>query len=207
MRDVTLRSAPSGDFARALHSARVAIQYEEMASARRSRDDAMAENALWLLHQLGPDGKIVLWAHNFHVSTLANAMGRVLRDSLANDLVILGFSFAQGSFNAVRRSGSTLSGLQPLTAAPPQPWSYEHYFSATEQPRFLLDLRNRSAAGDSAAWLAGPRRFRSIGAVYDPDNDDPFGYNAQLPNEFDLVIYVATSSPSMLLPFRPPSAF
>ncbi|HJS43976.1 MAG TPA: erythromycin esterase family protein [Gemmatimonadales bacterium] len=199
-------SSPA-EFARALHSARVAIQYEEMASGRRSRDAAMAENALWLLRHLGPDGKIVLWAHNFHVSTLAGAMGRVLRDSLGNDVVILGFSFANGRFNAVRRTGSTLSGLQPLTAAPPQPLSYEHYFSEGEHLRFLLDLRNRTSAGDSAAWLAGPRRFRSIGAIYDPNNDEPFGYNAALPNEFDLMIYLATSSPSILLPFRMPSAF
>jgi erythromycin esterase-like protein len=35
-----------------------------MTSNRRSRDAAMADNAAWLLDQLGPEGKIVLWAHN-----------------------------------------------------------------------------------------------------------------------------------------------
>ncbi len=206
-RDAYETASSPAEFARALHSARVAIQYEEIASGRSTRDVAMAENALWLLHELGPGKKIVLWAHNFHVSTRAGAMGSVLRDSLGNDLVIVGFSFANGSFNAVQQSGSRLFGLRALVAAPPQAWSYEHYFSATARPRFLLDLRNRTASGDSAAWLAGPRRFRAIGAVYDPENDDVFSYQAHLPLEFDIVSYFATSAPSLLLPYRPPQSF
>lgn len=50
------------------------MEYEEMASQRSTRDAAMAENAGWLLDQVGPDGKIVLWAHNGHIQTELNVM-------------------------------------------------------------------------------------------------------------------------------------
>jgi hypothetical protein len=62
-------------------------------------------------------------------------------------------------------------------------------------------------SSDSAAWLAGPRRLRSIGAVYDPDDDAPFGYTSYLSSEFDLLVSFAASSPTSILPFHPPTSF
>ncbi|MGE5802816.1 MAG: erythromycin esterase family protein [Gemmatimonadota bacterium] len=194
-------------FARALQSARVAIQYEEMTSGRRSRDAAMAENALWLLDQLGPSGRIVLWAHNFHVSTLPGAMGQHLRAQLGGDLVNLGFGFTGGSFTAVRQSGTSFLGLQTLSVPGPTAYSYEHYFSSASVPLFLLDLRGRTLTSDTTSWLAGPRFFRSIGCCYDPDTPERYRYNAHLPDEFDLIIYLRGTTPTTVLPYRPPSAF
>ena len=200
-------AASSADqFALALRSARVAIQFEEMASQRRSRDAAMAENVLWLLDRLGPNGKLVLWAHNFHVSTLPNAMGRDLRAALGSDLVILGFAFGQGSFSGVRMTASSPRGLQTLTAPPIVASSYEHYFQSVSRPRFLLDLR-RPLASDSASWLAGPRLLRSIGCCFDPDQPHLYNYESRLPQEFDLMVYFRDTSPSNVLPYRPPTTF
>ena len=199
-------ASSADEFALALRSARVAIQFEEMASGRRSRDAAMAENALWLLDRLGPNGKLVLWAHNFHVSTLPNAMGRDLRAALGSDLVILGFAFGGGSFSGVRMAGGALRGLQTLTAPPIVASSYEHYFQSVTPVRFLLDLR-RPLASDSASWLAGPRLLRSIGCCFDPDQPHLYAYESRLPQEFDLMVYFRNTSPSNVLPYRPPSTF
>jgi erythromycin esterase len=106
-RDPYAALTSEADWARAAHSARVAIQYERMASNRESRDSAMAENARWLLDQLGPQGKIVLWAHNAHVGAYDGAMGSLLRQRLGSQLFVMGFDFARGSFSGVRMSGST----------------------------------------------------------------------------------------------------
>jgi erythromycin esterase len=206
-RRVAYTAASDADrHALAVRSARVAIQFEEMASSRRSRDAAMAENALWLLERLGPNGKIVLWAHNFHVSTLPGAMGRDLRAALGNNLVILGFGFGTGSFTGVRMQSSSPRGLETLLAPAIVPFSYEHYFSSISKPAFLLDLR-RPLPPDSGSWLAGPRPSRSIGCCMDPDQPQLYMYQSQLPKEFDLLIYFGASSPTTVLPYRPPSVF
>jgi erythromycin esterase-like protein len=199
-------SSPAA-FARALQSLRVTVQYEEMTSRRQSRDESMAENALWLLDQLGPNGKIVLWAHNFHVSTLPGAMGQHLRAQLGGDLVNLGFTFTGGSITAVLQSGASFLGVQELLVPGPTAYSYEHYFSSASAPRFLLDLRGRDLTSDTTSWLAGPRFLRTIGCCYDPTTPDRYRYQAWLPDEFDLIIHLGGSTRTVSLPYRPPNTF
>jgi len=126
-------SSPS-EWARAVQSARVAVQFEEMSSYRRSRDLAMADNAKWLLDQLPAGGKIVLWAHNGHVATSSSAtlgatMGWSLRQTFGQAMVVMGFSFAQGTFNAVVAAGAEeraehrggLLGHHARLVLPPRP--------------------------------------------------------------------------------------
>lgn len=204
-RDAYVAATSATEWTRALRSARVAIQYEEMASSRASRDAAMAENAAWLLDQAGPGGKIVLWAHNGHVKTSDDAMGGVLRQTLGREMVVIGFAFGQGSFSAVRQSGSAFTGLTTLTADPPEPGSYEDHFASAGMPRFMLDLRN--AQGADMAWLAGPLFHRNIGCCYDPARPAQYWQPVRLPNQYDMVIYFADTTPSEVLPFRYPTSF
>ena len=197
------------EWARAARSARVAIQYEQMASNRVTRDASMADNASWLLDQLGPQGRIVLWAHNYHVSTYSGSMGSVLRPKLGTQLFILGFDFARGSFTAVKQSGSTYQGLATVTADEPKPSSYEEYFSSAGLPEFLLDLRGRALDTPDSSWLAGPRSSRSlnIGCCYDASLASGYWQPLQLPQLFDAVVFFENSTPSAVLPFRYPATF
>jgi len=204
-------ASSAGAWARASHSARVAIQYEEMASNRRTRDVAMADNVAWLVGQLPPDGKIVLWAHNGHVSTQAvptwTPMGYALRQTYGKAMVVMGFSFARGSFNAVGQSGSTYTTVGAHTVDDLRAQSYEYYFRWSHQPQFFLDLRGRSGRADTPAFLAGPRYTRSIGAVYNEAAPSQYWYSATLPQEYDVSIFIERTTPSVLLPFNHPSTF
>jgi len=196
------------EWARAVQSARVAVQYEEMSSNRRTRDLAMADNAKWLLDQLPAGGKIVLWAHNGHVSTSSRTtMGGALRDMFGRTMVVMGFSFAQGTFNAIGMSGSTYTSLGQHTVGAPKYDSYEEYFSASRMPRFFLDLRNRSTMSDMPSWLPGPRSALSIGAVYSDATPDSYYYQARLPTEYDVVIFLDQTTASVPLPFNYPRSF
>ncbi|MGH7469246.1 MAG: erythromycin esterase family protein [Longimicrobiales bacterium] len=197
----------AAEYARALRSARVVIQWEGMESQRLTRDAAMAENALWLLEQLGPDGKIVLWAHNGHVSKAQNAMGPHLRAALGGDFMNIGFSFRGGSFTAVTQQGQTFLGLNAHTATELIPHSYTYYLAAANRPQFVLDLRGRAASSDSTSWLLGPRSFRSIGCCFNPALPQNYWYDTRLPAEFDAVIHFQTTNPSRLLPFLYPTSF
>ena len=196
------------EWARAAQSARVAVQYEEMSSNRRSRDLAMADNAKWLLDQLPAGGKIVLWAHNGHVSTSSSAtMGWGLREMVGQSMVVMGFSFARGTFNAIGMSGSSYTQLGPHTVSGPKYDAYEEYFFASGMPRFFLDLRNRSTTPDTPSWLSGPRNALSIGAVYADATPDSYYYLARLPAEYDVMIYLDQTTASVLLPFSYPRSF
>ena len=41
----------------------------------------------------------------------------------------------------------------------------------------------------------------------DPDQPELYIYQSRLPNEFDLLIYFGASSPTTVLPYRPPTVF
>jgi erythromycin esterase-like protein len=70
-------------FAHALQSARVVLQAEDLFTSNPSRDLYVAENASWLLEQAGSEVKIVLWAHNGHISKIGDV--GIVRLVLRND--------------------------------------------------------------------------------------------------------------------------
>jgi erythromycin esterase len=196
-------------WARAVQSARVAVQFEEMSSNRRSRDLAMADNVKWLLEQMPDGGKIVLWAHNGHVSTSAsrNGMGAALRQMFGQQMVVMGFSFGQGTFNAVGSTGTAYTTLGAHTIGAPAYDSYEEYFHAARLPQFLLDLRGRSANPATPNWLLGPRSALSIGSVYADGYPSSYYYSTSLHTEYDVLIHIDQTTASNLLPMKYPGAF
>jgi erythromycin esterase len=114
-----------------------------------ARDLAMADNVLWALDQLGPGGRLLVFAHNAHVINepqrgahlrrLAQAprsMGQRLRETLAADLVIVAEAAPGGGgpdFGDVLRTAT--SGAR------------------------LIDLRSAPAA--ARGWLLHPQRLRA----------------------------------------------
>jgi erythromycin esterase-like protein len=75
-------------------------------------------------------------------------------------------------------------------------------------PMFMLDLRARDLQTADGAWLAGPRSLRSVSYYYDPDSPMEYWYaQARLPNLFDAVVFLETSTPSTPLAFRYPPSF
>lgn len=198
------------DFAQASRSIRIVQQWEDLQASRipYARDRYMAENALWLLEQGGPDAKIVLWAHNGHVQTRNGRMGDFLRAELGDDLVVVGFDFYRGHFTAVRRIGETNQGLATHSVDAP-PWgTYEHYFRAADIPRFLLDLRGVDYSTPATQWLAGPRPMRSVGAVYDSDHPGQyFVSDTRMPLEYDVMIYFEDTYATQVLTLEFPTGF
>jgi erythromycin esterase len=194
----------SKEYSWGLQSARVAVQGEAVLSktGQGNRDYFMAENARWLLDQAGLGGKIVLWAHNGHVSTLNLRMGNYLRSWYGDQMVVFGFDFYVGSFNAYPSHGGIIpSPVTSLRAENPYSDSYEYVFRGANIPRFFLDMRDPSSPPSVGSWILGPRQFRSIGATYDDVYPRLYFYSTQLPKEFDVVVYFQDTAPSVLLPF------
>ncbi|MCH8148382.1 MAG: erythromycin esterase family protein [Planctomycetes bacterium] len=161
-----------------------------------SRDESMAANVSWILRQAPKDAKIVLWAHNGHVSKSndghgGRAMGAYLRKKYGDEMVVLGFACNTGRYTAVKRG----QGLQANDLQAGEVGSAEYYFHQTGLPRFILDLRKASDKVPASAWLTRSIDFRSIGALA---MEEQFSAT-KLSKAFDAVIYFDKTTPSVLL--------
>ena len=178
----------------ARHNLEIVRQAVEMHSVDRSgnfspRDQAMAANVEWILDQEGPESKIMLWAHNGHVSTAplgdGESMGTVLRKTYGEKMVVCGFSFDQGSFQALQRG----KGLRQFTVGPAIPGSLDAALAAAGIPLFAVDLRAAPSSGAVAEWLNTPQPMRSIGAIYSDSAPEAY-FGLVSPHSFDVILFV-----------------
>jgi erythromycin esterase-like protein len=112
--------AGDSDIDWAIQNARVVLQAVQMRLGLVSRDRSMALNVKWILDQ-NPNAKLVLWAHNGHVARgrmMLRSMGEELHDMFGAQMVVLGFAFNRGSFQAIGARGG---GLQNFTVGPAPP--------------------------------------------------------------------------------------
>jgi erythromycin esterase len=209
-------------FARALASARLVVQAEDTYSTEDigpARDRYMAENVGTLLDQAGPGAKMVVWAHNYHVGMappMANApdsdehltrpqpMGAYLEERYGDDLIVFGFAFNQGRFNAlyVFDNGQSPGALQEHQILPSIEGSLEAKLASAGLPRYFLDLRAAEPGSPASGWLWQPLPHHSIGAGYAPALPEIAYETAVLPELFDVLIYFEDTTASHLLPFK-----
>lgn len=183
------KGVPAHEIDWAIQNARVVLQYNQMRTNEVSRDRSMADNIKWILDN-NPGAKIVLWAHNGHVST-ANIsgfepMGASLRKLYGGQMVVFGFAFNQGSFQAIEQG----KGLRDFTVPPAPAGSLDATLAATGIPLFALDLRDAPRSGPVAAWLSEQHKTRSIGAMYSEDLASQFFYEIKAPRSFDVMLFV-----------------
>jgi erythromycin esterase len=194
-RERYLKKKPADEVEWAIQNARVADQASWPLGATgheglNHRDRCMADNVDWILTRAPAGTKIVLWAHNGHVSKTAmgnSSMGSYLAKRHGKDYVVLGFAAHQGRYTAVARG--TGLGTHPLHAS--QPGSIEYYGSASALPRMIIDLRRASKDDPASAWLTRELDHRSIGALA-----QDMSYPAILPQEYDALIYFTDTTAS-----------
>jgi erythromycin esterase-like protein len=158
------------------------------------RDTHMMDTLDALAEHLGPESKIVVWAHNSHVGD-ARASQRELRGELnigqlcrvrhPDDTFLLGFSTYSGTVTAASNWDEPAERklVRPALAG-----SYELLFHRTGMPRFLLML---DRLGEAAGGLFEPRLQRAIGVIYRPETERQSHYfETTLPLQFDAIIHL-----------------
>jgi erythromycin esterase len=176
------------------------------AQALAGRDRYMAENAAWILDREGPEARMIVWAHNGHVAADPGAgfflsMGAHLRQRLGQALLVMGFSFDQGSFRAVE----TGAGLREFTVGPAVDGSLDRTLAGVGLPYLALDMRAAARAEPAASWLSQPLKMRSIGALFS-SAIEPMSYYARfIQRDFDVILFVArtTASHGLAAPAAP----
>ncbi|HEX6177074.1 MAG TPA: erythromycin esterase family protein, partial [Thermoanaerobaculia bacterium] len=145
--------------------------------------------------------KLVLWAHNYHVGTAyAQTMGTWLRGTFGTDMVIFGFVFDQGSFNAVPLPGG--GGPKPHSVPQwPGTGGVEEMFQKTALPRFILDLRNIESTS-AKNYFNIARTVWTIGAAFNGNTSlDVYREPLVLPRAYDAIIWFEQTTPSALRGF------
>lgn len=171
------------------------------------RDRSMAENIQWILAHEVPGSRMAVWAHNGHISaeTLpfspGGTMGVHLRKAFGNQLVVIGFAFDHGNFQAMHLK----RGLIEHHAGPLSDASFDHTLATSGPSIFVLDLR--PARGPTREWLDSALPMRSIGAVY--DEAKPMSYVARDHplRSYDAVFFVneTTSARPVKMPMPKPA--
>lgn len=182
-RDYVVRSTVE-EWRRHCQHARILRQVDEQRRAGTDekqrymiRDRAMAENVAWILDSEGPQSKVVLWAHNAHVARDSRgvfdgevvSMGMHLARRLERELVVVGFAFGQGSFQAVVHEEGGRRPIRGVSIGPAPVESFDATLACTGMPRFMIDLRHVDES--VASWFREPQVTREIGAFFEGEED------------------------------------
>ena len=164
----------------------------DLATGSTIRDRAMAENVRWILNHEGPGAKIVLWAHNYHVSARVTdkpvTMGEHLRQTFGRNMRVFGFAFNQGSFQAIEMPLPSARGLRDFVAAPAPEGTLDAMLASTGLRLAAIDLA--APDRDVAAWLNQPRSTRSFGGNYSEQFPGAVFGSSVVPQLYDVLFFV-----------------
>ncbi|WP_125153532.1 erythromycin esterase family protein [Clostridium rectalis] len=169
------------------------------------RDISMAENVKWILDyekQFGND-KIMLWAHNGHVSTKINGynpMGGHLRNMFKDDMYIIGQEFNKGGFRALPLGDST--SMKNFNITEDFPNTFSSILKEANTPIFFMDFKNASKDKHIKEWLLKPQGVHAIGAAYS-ETTPAYSFAGIVPSEcFDGVIFVENTTASVPMEYN-----
>ena len=158
------------------------------------RDLRMAQNTLRLLDQLDPESRVILWAHNTHVSSGAGWMGSYLKNALHHQIYLTGFEFHHGRFT------SNLNWVQTYEAEAADGRYYAATLQRTRAPILFLDFRTMEEDAAVEAWLRQPRFTHELQEMHGLLRLNPAWVRTDesWPSLFDGVVYIEKSTPARL---------
>lgn len=127
------------------------------------RDHNMADNIEWMLQYEGADAKLMIWAHNAHVSKNFgyNTVGKILSERLQGQFYSIGFVFDQGSFLAESRKG-----LQKFSLPSAPKGTFSNHLSKASEPLFFIDFNLFDISSKNNKWLSKKHKYYQIEAYH-----------------------------------------
>lgn len=96
------------------------------------RDSSMAENALWLIKERYPNKKIIVWAHNVHLSRYERSkfyyMGSGLYNALGDEMYSIGFTAYEG---AGKYAVNNIEHVKKSTKNSLEDWMYKKKYKTS----------------------------------------------------------------------------
>jgi len=167
------------------------------------RDKCMAENTAWIVNELYPRSKAMLWAHNYHVGSsvptdnAVETMGRHLTKRFGKAYFPVGFCFGDGSFQSRLIGADKMGPLQAFDVGPATKDSLDVTFGKAGS---LFIVAFDRAPKEVRQWLDQPHPTRNCGAGFDPGTPEMF-YRKNRPGAwFRAMVYLGTTTRARPLP-------
>jgi Erythromycin esterase homolog len=181
--------------------ARVLAQYVDVYSRAKLdaalRDIYMADNFRRLVDREPAGTRFVVWAHNQHIRTSADqpSLGTHLRRFYGNEYYAVGFSFNQGSFQAMEQQPRDPQRVIPIafTVNPAPIDSVDWFLAQTQTTTGFVDLRSASRNKTIADWIAAAHPMRAIGATFDAKDENKL-LPTMLKQSFDGLFFIDTTT-------------
>jgi erythromycin esterase-like protein len=159
------------------------------------RDRVMAANVARILAEAGPDGKIVLWAHNAHISRGRGWMGSYLKESFGDEAYLLAFEFDRGAFT------SNAGVVHTYSVGPAPPGHYAHALARLDPDVLFLDFETMAQDPALRHWLAAEQRSWDLQELHAFFRLNPARYILQTSWTalYDGLIFVEESTPAASL--------
>lgn len=158
------------------------------------RDKYMADNTEWIANQTADNQKIVVWAHNGHISkgllSKHNAMGLWLKRKFSNKYYALALLAGEGSARLYNASDK-IKGLSKVELPPlSNSSSLEYLFSRTKYENFIFNVETAGASNDFKEFFKRDLYIRSIG----PMLIWPMDIKVNLRKSFDGLVFFRTTN-------------
>jgi erythromycin esterase-like protein len=157
------------------------------------RDRVMAANVGRILEQMGPESKIVLWAHNSHISNSKDLMGHYLKQQFGEQAYLIGFEFDHGAFT------SRMGTIHTYSVGPASPAYYAYALNKVGKPIQFLDFQTMSQDRVLEEWLEkdqSSHEFAELYAIFRLYPGWHTNYTSWL-KLYDGVIFIEESTPAI----------
>jgi erythromycin esterase-like protein len=171
--------------------AAISLQNSLLSGVNNFRDSCMAANVEWIRKQ-NKKGKIIVWAHNLHVSKrklgVYKRMGFFLHEQYPHSTIHCGFLFHSGTYTAKDRNGMHPEPTSHI-AQVSMPGSVEWQCHEAGLTSCLIDIRMPTSK-PVKEWLNKYLMIRAIGAM---EEYQQF-YSTIVSEDFDTLIYIDTTT-------------
>jgi erythromycin esterase len=194
-----VRLSSAGEWSVVRQNARVLTQYLARfggGDTRPARDRAMASNVEWILDEEGPDTKIALWAHNYHVAVQTDHMGDFLRRRFGDAMVVFGITFNQGGF----RSFDDDLNFRDFVVPPAREGTLEATLAAAHRPVVLIPFHALPPGGPTTEWLNSALPARTISSYSESDEASGNLPKVRAAGAYDAMFVVDRTSAAHPLP-------
>jgi len=174
---------------------------DEMTGTTKSmltaRDKYMAENIEWILDHEGKNSKMLLWAHNGHISKHDFRMGWYLEKKYEDEYYAIGFDFNKGAFKAYDlKNGGIKTDFTVQNAIK---GTSGQVFSDLNIPVFFIDIEKAVKTGSRAKnFFTEKISQRAIPAAFSTDQESSLYFADALFHEYDGLIFVDATTATHL---------
>ncbi len=162
------------------------------------RDRFMADNIAWLASQNTDDRKIVVWAHNSHISkgllSKYRAMGNWLVQRFGERYYALALLAGEGSARLYENTEAGRFLKSVSLPALSNVNSIEYIFANAKYENFYLDLQKAKKSSELKALFTGDKYIRNIGSAIIP----PVDIKVNLKNSFDGLVFFRKTTAATL---------